>query len=102
MPDVGVFVPKDDALAELLTGSGGVFERTINALANGARTKGGTSSGHVFAGGDVAGVVDDLTALLARARSEGHVAAEGVADVLRQLGVDVAEPEPPAEPEPAP
>ena len=97
---VVVPVPRDAALAGLLRGSGGHFERLVNSLANGAEAG---SSVTIF-GSDVPGVSGDLTALLRRARAEGHPAAEGVAGILRRLGAPVpaAEPKPVPEPAPAP
>ena len=100
---VVVPVPRDDALAGLLRGSGGHFERLLNALGNGAAAG---NSVTIF-GSDVPGVSGDLTALLHRARAEGHPAAEGVAGILRRLGAPVPpapapEPERAPEPEPAP
>jgi hypothetical protein len=98
-----VHVPKDKALATLLRGSGGHFEGMLNWMAGAADPDSGASTTvQVIGTTALAGVPGDLIALLLRARAAGHPAAEGVAGILRQLGAEVPEPEPAAEPVPVP
>jgi hypothetical protein len=97
-PLATVHCPKDAGLSALLRGSGGNAERLVNELAQAADPEHATSAVYL---GDTAGVIEDLTALLVRARTAGNPAAEGIAGILSQLGAAVPEPQPAAGPAPA-
>ena len=95
---VSVRMPKDLALAQLLTGTGAPHEKLLNALGAAAHPAAGTSGAVTLPAGKVTA---DLAELLRRARAGDHPAADALAAVAAQLGV-VEEPGPGPAAVPAP
>ena len=93
-PPLGLGVPKDAELAALLRGSGGLHEKHLNVLGNEADPSAGTRGGATFPGYVADGVREDLAALLARARADGHPAAGKLAAVCAQAGIPDPGPQP--------
>ena len=98
---VGVTVPRSAALAALLHGAGGKFEKQLSTLAITAHPDHHAQRTVYFAAGEAGHVAGVLAALLARARAAGDPAAGALADVAAQLGVR-EQSAPAAEPAPAP
>lgn len=82
-----VHTGKDAALADLLRGSGGRFEKHLGGLAAAADPASGAQPTVNLLADEAGAVAEDLAGLLRRAREAGHPAADKLAGLAGQLGV---------------
>ncbi len=82
---VTVHAPKNAALAALLRGAGGLYEKRLSELSAAADPSSGASTTVNIPAEDAAAVAVELGRLLLRARNAGDPAADSVGALISQL-----------------